>query len=102
MTFVTSISKLLSLKSKPLIHRIPPKANSRTVAPLDLSSLELRSIRTSVAISLQANPKSIALSASAGNRFNDRFNVFRATHEEKKALKDGGTFTSLWLFLLLN
>ena len=102
ITFVTSISNPLSLRSKPLIHRIPPKANSRTVAPLDLSSLELRSMRTSIAISLQAKPKSMALRASAGNRFEDKLSVFSATVDVKKALKDGGTFTSLWLFLLLN
>ena len=88
ITFVTSISNPLSLRSKPLIHLIPPKANSRTVAPLDLSSLELRSMRTSIAISLHANPKSIALRASAGNRLDERFSVLRATVDVKKALKD--------------
>lgn len=98
ITFAMSESKLLSLKSKPLIHRISAILNSKTVAPFDFRSFELKSTRTSVANSLHANPKSIAFNASDGNLLNERFIVLRPTVDEKNALNDGGTLTSLFFF----
>ncbi len=95
MTFITSMSNPLSLKSNPLMHRMPPKANSKTVAPLDFNSFELKLMRTSVAISLQANPNSIALRASAGSLLDERLRVLSAIVDEKNVLKEGGTLMSL-------
>lgn len=89
-----SISRLLSLKSRPETHLMPIRESSRTAAPLALNSLEDKLMRISAADSLHARPRRTALRASEGRRLALRLSVLRQMAVLKNFLMAAGTTRS--------